>query len=343
MLLLKDGSLLFVYADVGDTLRAPAGEFSGGIAGRKSTDGGRTWGKPFTAVPNLGLAETISPSLLRLDNDEILFFYDVQMDSEEDPSKMGDMHTYVCRSGDEGKTWTMQTCVGLFPGIVHSMPDKVVKLSGGRIIVPLESNWPLRGERYVSLCFYSDNNGYSWSPSDIIDLGRDCTTEEPSVAELEDGRLIMMLRSLKGYLAGSYSEDKGKTWSKPELLKDLPAPGHGFAMVRIPNTANLLVIYCHNLHSPWLAGGEKQPMVNVAQLERPLGAIRAPLTTAVSQDGGKTWIHHRNIAESPKDDYDDFGYPGVTWLEDGKVGLINFHARNGIRMAGIHVDWFYEK
>ncbi|HDY65803.1 MAG TPA: hypothetical protein ENH84_06180, partial [Phycisphaerae bacterium] len=28
VLLLKDGSLLFVYADVGDTLRAPAGEFS---------------------------------------------------------------------------------------------------------------------------------------------------------------------------------------------------------------------------------------------------------------------------------------------------------------------------
>ena len=61
VLLLQDGSLLFAYADVGDTLRTPADEFSGGIAGRKSTDGGRTWGTPFTMVPNLGLAETISP------------------------------------------------------------------------------------------------------------------------------------------------------------------------------------------------------------------------------------------------------------------------------------------
>ncbi len=340
---LKDGSLLFAYADVGDTLRTPSGEFDGGIAGRKSTDGGRTWGKPFTMVPNLGLAETVSPSLLRLDNGEILFFYDVQMDSEEDPSKMGDMHTYVCRSKDEGKTWTMHTCVGLFPGIVHSMPDKVVKLSGGRIIVPLESNWPVRGERYVSLCFYSDNNGYSWCPSDIIDLGPDCATEEPSVAELEDGRLIMVFRSLEGYLSSSYSGDKGETWSKPKLLKDLPAPGHGFAMVRIPNTADLLAIYCHNLHSPGLAAGEEQLVVNVAQLKRPLGAIRAPLTTAISQNDGKTWKHHRNIVESPKGDYDDFGYPGVTWLEDGKVSLVNFHARNGIRMARIRVDWFYGK
>ena len=84
-------------------------------------------------------------------------------------------------------------------------------------------------------------------------------------------------------------------------------------------------------------------MVKVAQLQRPLGAIRAPLTTAVSQDGGKTWKHHRNIAESPKGDYDDFGYPGVTWLEDGKVALVNFHARNGIRMGRIRVDWFYGK
>jgi len=115
-------------------------------------------------------------------------------------------------------------------------------------------------------------------------------------------------------------------------------------MVRLPTTGDLLVIYCNNPHAVEMAQGKEQTFVRVAQLPKyPRGAVRAPLASAISHDNGKTWSHHRNITHDPEGVYGDYGYPGITFIEDGKVALIHFHAIQGIRMARIGVDWFYGK
>jgi len=164
------------------------------------------------------------------------------------------------------------------------------------------------------------------------------------VAELADGRLIMACRSHVGYLVRSYSEDQGETWSPPERLDDLPsailAP---HTLARVPNTDDLLMIWCHNPHGPKLARGEEQPTVRVAQLERKLGAVRAPLSSAISTDDGKTWQHHRDLTHDPEGVYGDYGYPCVTFIEEGRVALVNYNSIDGIRLARIGVDWFYGK
>src|SRR6476660_3275387 len=66
---LKDGSFLLAYA------AAPESPFHNGIAGRKSLDGGRTWGAEFQMQANAGKIETIDANLLRLANGELLFGY----------------------------------------------------------------------------------------------------------------------------------------------------------------------------------------------------------------------------------------------------------------------------
>ena len=64
---------------------------------------------------------------------------------------------------------------------------------------------------------------------------------------------------------------------------------------------------------------------------------RCALSSAISRDEGKTFIHQRNIARDPDD---DFGYQCIEFLEGGPA-IIGYHCRDGLRVARIGIDWFY--
>ena len=327
---LKDGSLLFVYTH-------------GGIVGRKSLDGGRTWGPEFEVQRNVAKLETCCANLERLANGELLLGYLLINNYTGPEYRYYSGPYYVRRSSDEGQTWGHPICVTMHYGFHTIQPDCITQLSSGRILAPAE--WTLEvggGEagHMVSLCYFSDD-GHIWlRGKGHVDIG--ATTEEPSVVELKDGRLLMIFRSTRGYVGRAYSEDQGDTWSEPEFL-ELPSPMANQLITRIPSTGDLLLLWCNNPHSPGRARGEEQPVVAVAQLQRKLGDIRSPLTAAVSQDEGQTWPHIRNIAEDPEGVYGDYGYPGCTFVEDGTVAIINYHALDGLHVARIGVDWFYGK
>jgi hypothetical protein len=342
ILRLKDNSVLFIHAK---ETRAEEGE--GWLEGRRSQDDGLTWGKPFEPIPFVPNMETIAPTLTRLDNGEILLFYTLEILSARTPgwndfTNTLDQHCYVRRSCDEGQTWSDPICAGHFPGTCQSQNDKVIRLASGRILIPVTARWHVDGDHTISLCMYSDDRGYSWWPSKkIVDLGGE--TEEPSVVEIEPGQLIMLCRTRNGFLARSYSEDDALTWSNPELVKELTDPCAGFGMKKIPTTGDLLTVFCKNPHAPALYGGEKQPDIKVGELTIPLGRVRAPLTAAVSKDDGQTWGRFRDITSDSEGVYGDYGYPGITWIENGEVALVNYHSLDGIRLARIGVDWFYGK
>ena len=344
ILRMKDGSLLFCHCTETNPLKG-----EGWLEAQQSQDDGRAWGEPFSPLPMADNFETIAPTLMRLDSGEILLFYTLEVLSArpsnwDDGTATLDQHAYVRRSSDEGRTWSDPVCAGHFPGTCQSQADKVIRLSSGRIVIPITARWPVSNDRCVSLCFYSDDQGYSWWPSrNFVDLGKDTHNEEPSVVELAHGRLIMLCRTGSGYLARAYSEDDALTWSQPELVPELPEPCAGFHMVSDPATGDLLVVFCRNPDAPACARGEKQRIVEVGELEIPLGRVRAPLTAAISADGGQTWGSFRVITSDPENVHGDYGYPGVTWIENGSVALVNFHALDGIRLARIGVDWFYGK
>ncbi len=342
ILRMKDDSLLFVHG-----IETNPEKCEGWLEARVSQDDGRTWGEPFSPLPRVENFETIAPTLMRLDSGEILLFYTLEVLSARTPgwgdaTSTLDSHVYVRRSSDEGVTWSDPICATHFPGLCESQADKVMRLSSGRIVIPAASFWPVSGDHTVSLCFYSDDQGYSWWPSrNFIDFGKDTHNEEPSVVEMEHGRLIMLCRTGCGYLARAYSEDYALTWSQPELVPELPEPCAGFHMVRVPATVDLLTVFCKNPHAPALYGGEKQPDIKVGELTIPLGRVRSPMTAAISKDNGQTWGNFRDITCDPEGVYGDYGYPGITWIEDGGVALVNYHALDGIRLARIGVNWFY--
>ena len=59
--------------------------------------------------------------------------------------------------------------------------------------------------------------------------------------------------------------------------------------------------------------------------------------------GALTWISALSTptTRATVDPEDDYGYPSLTLLRDSRTALVLFHARDGLHLARIDVDWFY--
>ena len=148
--------------------------------------------------------------------------------------------------------------------------------------------------------------------------------QEAQAVELKDKRVMLFARTYNGHPAKAYSSDGGETWSKGEMIKELSMPHASFpSVVRIPSTGDLLFVW-----------GSAQ-----APVEGSTAVRRSRLSTAISKDEGKTFEHIRHFVDDPED---DFGYQCVDFLgKDKKTALIGFHARDGLYVAHIPVEWFY--
>jgi sialidase-1 len=317
LVFLKDGTLLMSYT-IDDV----------GIMGIKSADQGRTWGKPFVLVANPkppAGGHVACPGFLRLANGDILMSYCYTTY----PTTPYYAHVYYRRSADEGKTWSEQFCMTPYPGYVLVHNDRLHILSSGRILAPAEykAHMPSTADHsgYVGMSFYSDDGGYSWQASkNVVDM-QPIEVQEADAVELKDGRVMMFARTYSGHPVRAYSRDGGATWSKGEEIKELAMPYAGLPTVRrIPATGDLLFI--------WIS--EQSVDKKDARIAR-----RCALSAAISRDEGKTFLFQRNIA---RDTDDDYGYQSVRFVGNDLV-LIAYHAREGLRVARIGLDWFYGK
>ena len=319
---LKDNSLLMAYDH-------------GGIKAFKSTDKGKTWGKPFQLIPNPkppAKGGYGSPSFLRLKNGNIMISYIYRGIPRKDDKQPYYANNYYRMSADDAKTWTEHFLLSPQPGYVLVHNDRLRMLSTGRIVATAEykAHWPSTRDHagYVGMTFFSDDGGYSWQRSkntvDMVKQGVE--VQEADIVELKDGRVLMFARSYSGHPVFAYSEDKCASWGKGTMRKDIPMPYAGLPTVkRIPSTGDLLFIWIGK-KSVRDEGGKK--------LWR-----RCGLTAAISADEGKTLIHQRDIAHDPTNDY---GYQCVRFL--GKdLALVAYHTNDGLHLARIGIDWFYGK
>jgi len=315
MVQLKDGSLLLSFTQEG-------------IMAVRSTDQGRTWGEPLTLVPNPkppAKGYFCHPSFLRLKDGAVLLSYIYSTY----PTTPYYGHNYYRLSADEGKTWTDQYVMTPYPGYVIVHNDRLFTLASGRIVAMAEykAHKPSTEDHsgYVGMSFFSDDGGFSWQASkNTVDM-QPMEVQEASGVELKDGRVMMFARTYSGHPVRAYSNDGGETWSKGEEMKELEMPYAGMpTVVRIPSTSDLLFIWISEK-----SVGKGDPKIN----------RRCALTAAISRDEGKTFEHVRHIRRDPED---DFGYQCVEFL--GKdLALIGYHARDGLHVARIGVDWFYGK
>lgn len=314
-LLRKDGSLLMSFT-------------RNGLEAVISDDQGRTWKDAHTLVPKPSppaAGNIVHPGFLRLANGDVLLSYIYSTY----PTTPYYGHNYYRRSSDEGKTWTDQYLLTPYPGYVIVHNDRIHTLSNGRIlaIAEFKAHMPSTEDHrgYVGMSFFSDDMGYSWQASkNTVDM-YPIEVQEGDSVELKDGRIMMFARSYSGYAAKAFSDDKGETWSKGELMNEFKMPSAGMPSVRrIPGTGDLLFF--------WISESANDK-------DNPKISRRCALTTAISKDEGKTFIHQRNIVRDPQD---DFGYQCIEFIGDD-LAVIGYHCREGIRVARIGIDWFYGK
>lgn len=123
---------------------------------------------------------------------------------------------------------------------------------------------------------------------------------EPHLIEMPDGKLICHIRAENDSMFTTYqsvSYDKGKTWTKPEMLLEVDggAPPH----LKLLSSGILISAY----------GRRKQPY---------------GIMVMVSRDGGECWEKDLRLFENTQSD--DLGYPTTVELSDGTL-LTVFYAR----------------
>lgn len=319
---LRDGRILFAYS-----------HFTGGgsdhaaahIAGRYSSDGGRTWtDEDVMIVPREGDFNVMSVSLLRLQDGSIALFY-LRKNS------LVDCRPIMRLSRDEGQTWSEPVLCIAEVGYNVLNNDRAVQLTNGRIILPVAlHNTPAQNKfdgRGIISCHFSDDQGRTWRQSKTAQQGEKLTLQEPGVVQLKDDRLMMFCRTTHGSQYVSYSSDWGDTWS-PFEPSNIISPCSPATIERIPATGDLLLVW--NNHD------------GVAAEYR---GKRTPLNVAVSTDDGKTWERTKTLEDDPHGWY---CYIAVDFVGDH---VLLGHCAGDRRTGGLNttqitrfsLDWLYDR
>ena len=323
---LKDGRILFIYTHF---TGGGSDHAAGHLAGRFSSDGGKSWTKEDIAVvPQSGGFNDMSVSLLRLQNGSIALFY-IRKNS------LLDCRPVLRISNDEATSWSEPIeCITDEVGYYVLNNDRVIQLRDGRLIMAValhnlpsyeEPNW----KGHV-MCYYSDDSGQTWRRNTTIlapnrEDGSRYVSQEPGLVELKDGRLMMFIRSDAGTQLISYSDDRGETWSQA-VKSQLHSPVSPATIERIPSTGDLLAVW--NDHE---------------NVDENLKGKRTPFSVAVSRDDGKSWIQSKTLEDDPN------GWYCYTAMEFVGGRVLLGHCAGDRRSGGLNltqitrfpVSWLY--
>ena len=255
--------------------------------------GSKDWSKAILAADGGGTA-CWNPVLTELPDGELWLFYKVG-------KAVKDWTGWLVKSRDGGRTWGHPE--PLPDGFLGPIKNKPL-LSGGKLLCGSStegSGWRFHVElldlktgqwRYVgpvesTLALKTDDN----QPHPI-----DCI--QPSILQLKDGRLMVLMRTHNARLAQSFSSDGGETWT-PVTLSEVENNQSGTDAVTLKDGRHALVY--NNFET--LPYTKKGP--------------RTPLSLAISKDG-RTWTHLLTLEDSPTG---EFSYPAVIEGRDGTLHI----------------------
>ncbi|WP_417383292.1 exo-alpha-sialidase [Gimesia sp.] len=317
---LNDGSLLYATTQF---IGSGSDFATARIIAKKSTDGGRTWGKKRVLQENTGKKNVMSVTLRYLagpmqEKRPIGLFYLKK-------NTLSDLKAYLKVSDDNGKTFGPPIEITSPPGYHVMNNDRITILKNGRWLAPVASTPDVKkNNHFVCTCFISDDRGKTWKQSkgsvDYVKRG----AMEPEVIELKDGKVLMIFRTQSGHIGSSLSSDKGDTWSKPASW-GVRAPEAPATLRRIPSTGDLLLIWNDNFEPGAGHSGK-----------------RTPLTAAVSSDEGKTWKLKKNLETDADQTY---SYISLTFYRGRAIMSYYVGHENHMissRFRSIPLAWFYE-
>ncbi|NLB39185.1 MAG: exo-alpha-sialidase [Clostridiales bacterium] len=300
---LADGSILFAYSRFhGGTGDDAASD----IVGLRSTDEGETWGAPEVLVQaaDHNTHNAMSVSLLRMANGDLGLFYLVKPNAWT-------YQTWLARSRDDGRTFYRRTMCTHHQGdgVYVMNNDRVVRLSTGRIVLPLAYHRVIRlpGEgryydyRAVACFLFSDDDGETFVESaDTLALASPRTRsglQEPGVMELKNGALWAYMRTDMLWQYESFSMDQGAHWTQAQPSR-FSSPCSPMLVKRAPDSA-LVAVY------------NPTPNYNGRAAPRHTGG-RTPLALSISRDEGISW--QDNLLEN--EPTRGYCYPAIFFTND---------------------------
>ena len=172
---------------------------------RLSQDNGQTWSATQKVCEGLdGLREGREPAssaivrtrggalvIVYLDSTTLNFSWDRTINQPKDDCRL---EIWAIRSLDGGTTWIDRQRIleGYNPNFFG-----FIQTRGGRLVATVPHLVRDPG-RYVACSLTSDDDGKTWKRSNLVDLGGHgdhSGAMEPTVAELSDGRLLMLIRT----------------------------------------------------------------------------------------------------------------------------------------------------
>jgi len=327
------------------------------------TPGSDTWSAPVQLSDDQTRSEQ-NPVLFPTPTGELWLLFTSQHAGNQDTAEV----RYRV-STDDGVTWgPVRT---LFPatdrgGVFVRQP--VVVLSTGRWLLPIFHCVTVPGRRWVgdadtSAVMISDDAGATWREAAVPE-STGCV--HMSVVPVGD-RLTAFFRSRwADAVYQSWSDDDGETWTAP-VPTELPnnnssiqatalADGR-LAMVLNPvragvDTPRRLSLY-DEIDDEGLADAQSQveetPAEDDSGGQRAVwGTPRAPMTLALSSDGGRTWPMRRDVETG--DGYcltnnsreglnRELSYPSVHQTRDGVLHVAFTYHRRAIQYVAVDPSW----
>ncbi|WP_395456928.1 exo-alpha-sialidase [Azospirillum melinis] len=305
-----------------------------------------------------------NPVLFPAPDGTLWLFYTAQISGNQDTAVVR------CRnSADHGQSWgPIRT---LFEGNGSDgifIRQPVVVLPNGDWLLPTFLCHGTPGEKWVgdndtSAVRISSDRGESWTEHPVPDsVG--CV--HMSVVPLRDGTLAAFYRSRwADHVYRSVSADNGRSWSAP-VPTELPNNNSSIQVTALAD-GRLAIVFNESsaenaterraslydeIEDDVPAGGAA-----VAVAAKPAqaparkafwGAPRAPLTLALSEDGGLTWPLRRNLevgdgycmTNNSKDSLNrEFSYPSVTQTAEGDLHVAFTYFRQAIKYSRVSPDW----
>ncbi|MBP7141898.1 MAG: exo-alpha-sialidase [Opitutaceae bacterium] len=317
---LEDGSLLTV--DGTDVLA--------------SRDDGRTWQRsPLFTDPDKyvirmerALIRTRRNTLILAfanDREKSPHFWD---NARREPRPDIRLPTYVTRSLDGGRTW--QTPLKLHDDWTGAIRD-IVETDDGSIVFTTMKVLREPG-RHACLTYRSIDEGATWQPSNLIDLGGHGHHDgamEPTLVQLRDGRLWMLIRTTHDFFYEAWSADDGRTWREvgPTTIDASTAPG---MLQRL--ASGRLVLVWNRLYPEGRTDYPRRADKQATAV--PTTRQRDELSITFSDDDGKHWSRPTVILRSKKK---DTSYPYVFEHRPGELWITTMR---GTVLVKLHEDDF---
>ncbi|WP_114559275.1 sialidase family protein [Desertihabitans aurantiacus] len=248
--------------------------------------------------------------------------------TSNEPHDRSTAHVLARTSDDAGRTWSEPRRMFEGPsGFFLRNPPLV--LADGSWLLPA---YRVDAEGEISVVAISTDAGAGWEVHEVPG-SRHRVQMSPAVCP--DGSLLALFRSRAAdRLYASRSTDLGRTWSTP-VRTALPNNNSAAQLVALADGRLALAYNDASLERDqhrWVRAGDTWRKK----------AVRTPLTLALSEDGGRSWPHRRNLQVADveyKDRPSGYSYPALLQTSDGRLHVAYSFLRKTLKHVVLDPAW----